>query len=138
MDLQIAKEKAIKYVFVSKKTEYEVRNRLKKYRFDEDVIEKVIISLKENKYIDDNDYIDAYLRQSMRLLNYSLYEIKQKLLQKGLKKDIIEKKLTKLKDLNYENKVVEKLLLTKCKLMDDLKQKQYLYRRGFVKIYIED
>lgn len=133
MEFQVAKEKAIKYVFVAKKTEYEVRTKLKRIGYEDEIIDKVILFLKDYKYIDDNDYIDAYLRQNMRLLKYSIYEIKQKLLQKGINKCIIEEKLQNFKKTNYENLAIEKITIAKSKIMDELKLKQYLYRRGFVK-----
>ncbi|MNP78684.1 Regulatory protein RecX [compost metagenome] len=74
----------------------------------------------------------------MRLLKYSIYEIKQKLLQKGIQKDIIELKIYKLADFNYDNLVIEKIKLSKGKILDDLKLKQYLYKRGFKVIGFEE
>ena len=55
-------------------------------------------------------------------------------MQKGIKKDIIEEKLQVLENLNYERELVEKLLNGKLKNMEDIKQKQYLFRRGFKNI----
>ena len=110
MEFEIAKEKAVKYIVMAKKTKHEVYQKLKKSGFDGNIINQVIDYLSDLNYLNDEEYIDAYLKQSMRLLKYSIFEIKQKLLQKGLDKCIIENKL---------------------KNLDDLKKKQYLYRRGF-------
>ena len=93
-------------------------------------VEEVIEYLSNLNYLNDGEYVDAYIRQCMRLLNYSIYEIKNKLLQKGIDKYIIEEKLYKLEDTNYEKKLVEKLLNGKLKSQDELKKRQYLYRRG--------
>lgn len=130
MEFEIAKEKAMKYLILAKKTEQEVRNKLKKIGCEEQVAEEVITYLTKLGYIDDHDYVDAYIRQCMRLLNYSVYEIKQKLLQKGIKKCIMEEKLEQLKESDYEKKLIEKLRKGKCKSMEEIKLKQYLYRRG--------
>ena len=140
MELEIAKQKAIAYLVKSKKTEYEVALKLKKLGFESEIIDDVINYFKNLGYIDDNEYVDAYMRQCMRLQNYSLFEIKNKLLQKGIKKDIIEEKLQKFEEKNYdyEKNIVEKLLKSKLKNMEDIKQKQYLYRRGFKNISIYD
>lgn len=138
MDYELAKNKAIKYIGIAKKTEHEVRNKLMTQSFDETTIDKVISYLNELEYINDINYVDAYMRQCMRLQKYSIYEIKQKLLQKGIKKDIIEAALFKLEDTNYEEDVVEKLINTKSKLLDDVKLKQYLYKRGFRKFNFEE
>ena len=134
MELEIAKQKAIAYLVRSKKTSNEVNLKLKKLGFDEEIIQEVISYFTELGYIDDNEYVDAYIRQCMRLQNYSLFEIKNKLLQKGIKKDIIEEKIQKLEDSDYEKNLVIKLLNGKLKNMDDMKQKQYLFRRGFKNI----
>lgn len=131
MSLELAKEKAIRYIVVAKKTESEVRKKLDKLGFDDNIIDEVIKYLINLGYIDDTDYVDAYIRQCMRLLNYSIYEIKNKLLQKGIKKDIIEEKIHKLYESDYEKQLIQKLLNGKLKSMEKLKQKQYLYRRGF-------
>ena len=137
MSFEVAKEKALRYLVTAKKTEQEVRNKLRKSNFEEETIEDVISYLKDLDYINDNDYIDAYIRQCMRLQNYSIYEIKNKLLQKGLKKDIIEKKLESLRQSSYEKELIDKLLNSKLKNMEEIKQKQYLYRRGFSNINLD-
>lgn len=136
MSFEVAKEKALRYLVVAKKTETEVRNKLLKNNFEESIIDKVIDYLKDLKYIDDEEYVDAYIRQCMRLQNYSIFEIKNKLLQKGIKKYIIEEKLEKLSQTEYENELLKKLINGKLKNMEPLKQKQYLYRRGFKNIDI--
>ena len=86
MSFELAKEKAIRYIVIAKKTECEVRKKLEKSGFEEDIIDEVIKYLQKLDYINDTEYVDAYIRQCMRLLNYSIYEIKNKLLQKGIKK----------------------------------------------------
>ena len=97
---------------------------------------EVIEYLKELGYINDDDYVDAYIRQCMRLLDYSTYEIRQKLLQKGINKYIIDDKVGTLEESDYNDLLLNKLLNGKCKNMDDLKKKQYLFRRGLK--YFED
>lgn len=136
MSFEVAKNKAIKYVGISRKTEQEVYRKLKTQGFDEDIIVEVIEYLKELGYINDDDYVDAYIRQCMRLLDYSTYEIRQKLLQKGINKYIIDDKVGTLEESDYNDLLLNKLLNGKCKNMDDLKKKQYLFRRGLK--YFED
>ena len=80
MELEIAKQKAIAYLVKSKKTSSEVTLKLKKLNFSDEIIEQVVSYFTELGYINDNEYVDAYMRQCMRLQNYSLFEIKNKLL----------------------------------------------------------
>lgn len=131
MNFEVAKDKAINYIGISKKTSHEVFLKLKNAGCEDEICNRVIKYLEELGYIDDKDYVDAYIRQNMRLLKYSVYEIKQKLLQKGINKDIISAKLEKLVNSTYEKNVVDKLMNSKLKSQDRIKSKQYLYRRGF-------
>lgn len=131
MDYIYLKEKAIKYIGISKKTEFEVRKKLKNISDDEETIDKVISYLKELGYIDDLDYIKSYIRQNVNMLKYSKYELKQKLLQKGIKASIIEEKFETELPFDYERNVIYKLVNGKLKNYDDIKKKEYLYRRGF-------
>ena len=75
MDFEIAKEKAVRYLVTAKKTEHEVRLKLKKSKFSEEIIDDVVNYLIKINYINDEDYVDAYIRQCMHLLNYSIFEI---------------------------------------------------------------
>lgn len=126
-----AREKAIKYIGISKKTEYEVRKKLKGLNIAPEVIDYEIQYLKELGFINDVDYVNSYLRQASKMMQYSIYEINCKLLQKGINSSIIEEKLENLKDSDYEKNTVEKLCTGKLKNYDELKKKAYLYRRGF-------
>jgi|GEM_PF-2411742 len=131
MNFEEARFKAIKYLGISKKTEYEVITRLKKLDTDMTIIDKVIKYLSELGYINDIDYVDSYIRQNERMLKYSIYEISEKLKAKGIKNDIIEDKFESLVLNKYEKKVIEKIVSTKSKTLDEIKIKQYIYRRGF-------
>ena len=131
MNFEQAKEKAVKYLVLTLRTENEVRNKLKKLNVEEDIIEQVIEYLKGINYINDSNYIEAYIRQCIKIPKYSKYEIKMKLLQKGINKNLLEEKLEEHDMQEYEKKIVEKLKSSKLKDMDEIKQKAYLYRRGF-------
>lgn len=134
MEFEEAKSKAIKYLGISKKTEYEVIMKLKRANIDEYIIDKVIKYLVELGYINDVDYVDSYIRQSKRMLKYSIYEITEKLKIKGINSIIIDSKLNILSSSDYETLVVEKIFNVKSKMMDEDKIKQYLYRRGFKRL----
>ena len=54
-----------------------------------------------------------------------------KLIQKGVDKELVSEKIANNLNPNYEVKIVEKLMNGKLKNMEPLKQKAYLYRRGF-------
>ena len=72
-----------------------------------------------------------WLEQCEKMQNYSIYEITNKLLQKGIKASIIDDEIDILKETEYEQRVIDKLINGKLKSYDEIKQKNYLYRRGF-------
>ncbi len=131
MNFEEAKEKAVRYLVLQLRTEEEIRNKLRKLNVEEKIIVDVTEYLKSIGYIDDSKYIDAYLRQCLSIPKYSKYEIRMKLLQKGIDKNLLADKLNEFDSYNYEKALINKLLNGKLKNMEPLKQKAYLYRRGF-------
>jgi regulatory protein len=131
MNFEEAKERAVKYLVLSLRTESELKTKLRKLNVEEDIISEVTEYLKSIGYIDDSKYVDAYLRQCINIPKYSLYEIKMKLIQKGINKELVGNKIEAFEGYNYEKNLIEKLLNGKLKNMEPLKQKAYLYRRGF-------
>ena len=131
MNFEEAKERAVKYLVLALRTEKEVKDKLKKLNVDEDIIDEVCEYLKGLGYINDVYYTEAYLRQCESIPKYSKYEIRMKLIQKGVDKELVSEKIANNLNPNYEVKIVEKLMNGKLKNMEPLKQKAYLYRRGF-------
>ena len=131
MGFEEAKEKAVKFLVLQLRTEMEVKQKLQKLNVEEEIITEVVEYLKSIGYIDDGKYVDAYLRQSVNIPKYSIFEIKMKLKQKGIKKELIENKLLDFDCKGYEEKLIEKLKNGKLKNMEEIKQHSYLYRRGF-------
>ena len=131
MNFEQAKEKAVKYLVLQLRTEMEVKQKLQKLNVEEEIITEVLEYLKSIGYIDDSKYVDAYLRQSVNIPKYSIFEIKMKLKQKGIRKDLIEKKLLDFDSKKYEENLIQKLKNGKLKSMEEVKQRAYLYRRGF-------
>ena len=90
------KTKVLKYILYKKRTENEVRTKFNS-SIEEDLLEDVIEYLKENKYIDDSDYIKRTINNFKILKSLSIVELRYKLLSKGIDKNLIE-------DYIYENK----------------------------------
>ena len=131
MEFEVAKEKAVRFIGISKKTANEVETKLKKLNISNDSINEVVEYLKGLGYIDDVDYVKAYIRQCIKMQKYSIYEIKQKLLIKGISRELILEFVDELYSTDYESKVIQKLLSGKLSSMEQEKQKNYIYRRGF-------
>lgn len=134
MNFEQAKERAVRFTALSKKTDFEVRRKLQSLGVSNDIIDEVSEYLKYLGYIDDVDYIDSFIRQNEKMEKLSVFEIKQKLLAKGIDKELVAVKLCELENTDYEKRVVDKLLSGKLSSYEEDKKKAYLYRKGF-KVY---
>ena len=76
------KTKMLKYIFYKKRTEREVREKFKNE--DSDLVEETIENLIELGYINDEKYVEKYFHEVVALKNLSIFEIKYKLLAKGI------------------------------------------------------
>lgn len=130
MNFEQAKERAVRFTALSKKTDFEVRRKLKTLGVDEDIIDAVSEYLKNLGYIDDTDYIEAFIRQCEKMEKLSIFEIKQKLLAKGISKELIDIKISDLSCTDYEKRVTQRLLSGKLSTYDEDKKRAYLYRKG--------
>ena len=130
-EFERAKNIAIRYIGISKKTIYETKEKLFKKNFSDEIVNKVIEYLKELNYLNDKEYVILYIRQNINIEKYSIFEIKQKLRQKGIDYKNYEKEFNLLIDINYNFKVSSKIYKNKIKVLDEIKVKQYLFRRGF-------
>ncbi len=125
------KTKVLKYVVYKKRTENEIIQKFSK-DIDEDTLYKIIDELKENKYINDDDYIKRSVNEFMSLRNLSMWEIKYKLMSKGIKGDKIDDYFSNNYEtlIEYEKKSAENIVRKK-KNLDTIEIKKYLIKKGY-------
>ena len=136
------KQKLLKYIMFKKRTESEIRTKLKEILAKSDCselgntnefIDSLIEDLKEQGYINDEKYIERSISEFMNLKTLSIMEIKNKLLMKGLDKELIEQYINdneeKLKE--YELNSAKKIMEKKGKTLEPLEIRQYLMKRGY-------
>ena len=126
------KTKVLKYIMFKKRTEQEIKNKFSN-SIEENLLEDIIEYLKEAKYIDDEDYIERAINEFIALKNLSLKEIKYKLLNKGLDKNIIEDYIYNHNDelKEYEADSATRIAIKKSSTMDQLEIKQFLFKKGY-------
>jgi regulatory protein len=131
-ELDKLKSKVLKYVLYKKRTEAEVWKKFKEE--DQYKLEEVIEILKENKYINDLDYIERSIAEFKNLKNLSIKEINYKLLQKGINKKILDSYIYEHREevLDFEIKSASNIILKKIKTMELNDIKQYLYNKGYM------
>ena len=137
-DIERAKSRAINYILGKLKTKYEVRLKLKKNGFAEDVIDEVLDILEKEEYLNDKVYCEIFIEDKKKLNGYGKNKIKSLLIQKGISKNIFEDFLNEFEyDEEFDNAL--KMGIKKLELLsneeDNFKKKQkiinYLAYRGF-------
>lgn len=126
------KTKVMKFIVYKKRTEQEVRNKFEN-SMEKNMLDDIIVYLKEAKYLDDKEYIEKSINNFKILKNLSLKEVKYKLLAKGLNKNDIDDYFYENKEeLNeYEKKSARNIYYKKQKDMDFEEIKQYLLKKGY-------
>ena len=128
------KTKVLKYILYKKRTENEVRTKFNS-SIEEELLEDVIEYLKENKYIDDSDYIKRTINNFKILKSLSIVELKYKLLSKGIDKNLIEDYIYENKDeiTEYEINSAIKIINKKSKELEKKEIISYLMKKGYKK-----
>lgn len=127
------KSRIVRNLLLRLKTEKEVRDKYSRYDDSDLYLERAIEEIKEYGYIDDEKYARLYIQDAIILeKRNSIFELKQKLIQKGVSSNYIYNAISeneeKLNEL--EQKVIKKILYNKRKKEED-KVISYLYRKGF-------
>lgn len=136
-----ALQKARDYAFLLLKfrlrSEKEIYQRLKRKRFDEEVIKQTLSFLNDRGFIDDNLFAKAWIESRIRK-PLGLRRIRQELNLKGIDKEIIDSEIREIKK-NYSEpdlvKKIAKVRLAKLKGIEPHSARRrvyaYLLRRGF-------
>ena len=126
------KTQVLKYVLYKKRSEAEIRQKF--MQSPENMLDDVIEFLKENKYIDDNEYIEKSVKEFQRLKNMSIKEVKYKLLSKGLNKDQIDNYIYENKEelLEYEINSAKNIWIKKQTTNEPEEIENYLRSKGYL------
>lgn len=126
------------------RSEKELYQRLKRKKFEEGTIERVIAFLKEKGFINDMEFAKAWVESRMkRPLGFR--RINEELQTKGVDKKIIEDTLATAKSNYNEDDIVLELAKKRLKRLAGLEPRKiksrlysYLLRRGFSPDIVSD
>ena len=130
-------EKALVFIDFKMRTISEVKKRLRKEVVDEDLINKIIIKLKDSKYLNDNIYVETFINEKIEYDLVGPRHIKDKLIQKGVHYDLIDQHLIKYTEKYQFDKINQIIKIeTKFKIKKPYKKaylslKQKLVSKGF-------
>ena len=133
------KERAIYMITNYSKTEKQLRDKLKQgKKYTDEIIDETIKFLKKHNFINDENFAKRFIE--LHKNTYSIKVLKQKLYQKGIKKDLLDSIFDDDLEVD-EEELIKKYLLKKCpdyfereKEMDPKERQKilsYLFRKGF-------
>lgn len=131
--------RSVKFLSIRPRSIKEVSDNLLKKNASEEVISQVIEKLKQQKFLDDYEFVRWWIRQRSTFRPKSYYHMSAELIQKGVPKEIIYTVFSEQDDERVDELHMAKQLVTKhAKKYEHLvKQEQYnklgalLGRRGF-------
>jgi len=104
-------QKTLHFLSFRPRSEKEIKDFLRKKTKDETVSKQIIFRLKEEKLVDDMEFVDWWIQQRMEFNPKGKAYLRQELLQKGIDRELINEKLDKISDETWlfaANKVVDK------------------------------
>lgn len=127
-----AYDRALNRISYRPRSEWEIRDYLKRKDTPPEVIDNIVARLRKNKYLDDHDFARRWVANRRLLKSTSKRRLSQELRQKRVSDDIIQEVLAD--DETDEQEVLRELIERKRKqpkYQDNLKLMQYLSRQGF-------
>lgn len=114
------------------RSEWELRDYLKRKEYEPEIINQIISRLKNMKYIDDYNFAKSWVDNRRLLKATSKRKLTQELKQKRVEQSVIDKVLAE--DETDEKSVIKDLIAkkrTQSRYKDDQKLIAYLLRQGF-------
>lgn len=107
--------KALKYINLKMRTEYEIIKYLEKYDFSKEHIDNAIKKLRKEGYLDEEKYVKAYVNDTVNLSSNGPKKIKDSLKKLRINEDIIDKYLNDVEGDIWISKI-QKILDKKAKV----------------------
>jgi regulatory protein len=142
--LQKAKNYAFLLLKFRPRSEKEIILRLKRKKFQDQIIKEAVSFLKEKNFIDDQSFARAWVQSRIRR-PLGLRRISQELKIKGISQETIDKQIAAAKESYCEESIVAKIAkdrFSKLKTIEPDKARRrifdYLLRRGFSPDIVRD
>lgn len=127
-----AYDRALNYLALRQRSEWEVREYLRRKDYASELAEKIVARLNEKKLIDDAAFARSWTESRRMLKPISKRKLRLELQQKHIERSVIDQVLEL--DETDERTVLRELVAKKRRLsryQDEQKLMQYLIRQGF-------
>jgi regulatory protein len=130
--LDKAYDRVLNYIAIRRRSEWEIREYLKRKEYEAEIIEEITGRLAEKDYVDDLAFARAWVENRRLLKAISKRRLQQELRAKRVSDDHIEQALRS--DETDEQEVLKELVAKKrqqTRYQDNLKLMQHLSRQGY-------
>lgn len=129
-----AKKRALHLLEQMDRTEYKLREKLKRSEYPQCCIDEAIAYVKHYHYLDDERYASNYVRFSQEKMSRG--QIRQKLMERGINRELADRILEEEYEGDENSQIMELLRKRhfdseKADQKDFNRTYQYLMRRGF-------
>ncbi|WIV13841.1 RecX family transcriptional regulator [Proteiniborus sp. MB09-C3] len=133
-EIDSCKAYGLKLLSYKARNEYEIKDKMLKKGYNENHIEEAIKYLREQNYIDDEEYAKNYIQDRVKIKKLGYNRIKGELFQKRIDGEIIEDTLNELIDMEDEYKRALELAEKKVNTTYRNDDTQAVYRKlgGFL------
>ncbi len=133
------KQRAFRLLGRRQHSSSELKRKLWNKDYESDLIDEVIEDLKKNGYLDDKEFIRAFMAEKIKTKKWSLKRIKSELFKKGIDSNLIDEIISQQSiDSDYENALTlgrknMRFILQRNLEPKDLRNKlsTYLFSKGF-------
>ncbi len=101
----------------AEKSSGDARRLMSRWRVEPADQERVLEQLLRERFIDDERYATAFIREKLNLNGWGKYKIQSQLSQKGIAKEIIEDKIVEFADSDAMAKKLRELLSKRCRTL---------------------
>ena len=135
MDQENNKNQAMKFTIkllsIRKRSVFEITKRLRQKKIAEDVIDKVIKELLEYKYLNDEEFAEAYINDRINFNPRGGFLIRKELREKGIAENIIDEKIKEFLPEEKELKLAKTATKKKLEYLDKNKEldKNKIYQK---------
>lgn len=95
-------DKIQRYCAYQDRCTQEVRIKLKSYKIDDAEIETILKLLQNDGFVNDERYVESFIRGKLRAKQWGKIKIRMHLLQKSIPASLIDKYLNEVEDSSYE------------------------------------
>lgn len=115
------------------RSEKEIRDRMLQKGYELSVIENTVQYLKEQRYVNDREFAEAFIKDKAELSHYGRNRIKTELLKKGIPKEMIDELIEATIQTDTEYETARELAESKMKsYQKDKKDSQYRKLSGYL------